>query len=388
MTRYKRRKISGIVKCLAAVVLPIAAAVSVSGASRLKSVLSNTQIMQTKGTPPTSSTVRKDEFDEIFGDCASDTSDIPTAFLSQGYGVTAETADTSALLKLPAPMDMVSSNPGEKPYPTEWNAGGSIIRTTYGEYSGASFFDLPNAGQVNNKTSIPNEELMKECGYLPNFTVDSTDEPLVLIYHTHTTETYEPCVRENFDASFNYRTTDDSKNMVMVGNAIQAELEAQGVGVIHVTTVRDYPSYNGSYDRSRESILPILEQYPSIKVVLDIHRDAISGDGFAYQPYIDIGGKEAAQIMIISGCDDGTLNMPNYMMNFHFACYFQQKLESDFPGLTRPILFDYRHYNQDLTSGSLLIEVGSHGNTLEQSQYSGQLIGKSLGELLISMKKG
>ena len=92
--------------------------------------------------------------------------------------------------------------------------------------------------------------------------------------------------------------------------------------------------------------------------------------------------------MIISGCDDGTLNMPNYMMNFHFACYFQQKLESDFPGLTRPILFDYRHYNQDLTSGSLLIEVGSHGNTLEQSQYSGQLIGKSLGELLISMKKG
>ena len=85
MTRYKRRKISGIVKCLAAVVLPIAAAVSVSGASRLKSVLSNTQIMQTRGTPPTSSTVCKDEFDEIFGDCASDTSDIPTAFLSQGY---------------------------------------------------------------------------------------------------------------------------------------------------------------------------------------------------------------------------------------------------------------------------------------------------------------
>ena len=103
MTRYKRRKISGIVKCFAAVVLPIAAAVSVSGASRLKSVLSNTQIMQTRGTPPTSSTVCKDEFDEIFGDCASDTSDIPTAFLSQGYGVTAETADTSALLKLPAP---------------------------------------------------------------------------------------------------------------------------------------------------------------------------------------------------------------------------------------------------------------------------------------------
>ena len=91
--------------------------------------------------------------------------------------------------------------------------------------------------------------------------------------------------------------------------------------------------------------------------------------------------------MLISGCDDGTMGMPDYMKNFHFACRFQEKLESDSPGLTRPILFDYRHYNQDLTTGSLLIEVGSHGNTLEQVQYSGQLIGKSLGELLDSMKE-
>jgi len=173
----------------------------------------------------------------------------------------------------------------------------------------------------------------------------------------------------------------------MVGNAIEAELEEQGIGVIHVTTIHDYPSYNGSYARSRDSILPVLEKYPGIKVVLDIHRDAISGEGYAYQPYIEIDGKEAAQIMIISGCDDGTLDMPNYMKNFHFACTLQQKLESDYPGFTRPVLFDYRHYNQDLTVGSLLIEVGSHGNTLEQAQYSGQLFGQSLGELLDSMKK-
>lgn len=388
MTRYKRRKISGMVKCIAAVVLPIAAAMSFSGAARLKKVLSETEIMRANKTPHTSAIIQRNDFDEIFGASTPLPPNLPEGLLSEGYGISAETADTSMLLNLPSPMEMISSSAGEKPYPTEWSAGGSIIRTTYGEYSGDSFFSLPNGGQVNNKTSVPNENLIKECGYLPNFTVDSLDEPLVLIYHTHTTESYEPCVRESYDATFNYRTTDDTKNMVMVGNAIQAELEAQGVGVIHVTNIHDYPSYNGSYDRSRESIVPILEQYPSIKVVLDIHRDAISGEGFAYQPYIDINGKEASQIMIISGCDDGTLNMPNYMMNFHFACYLQQKLESDYPGFTRPILFDYRHYNQDLTSGSLLIEVGSHGNTLEQSQYSGQLIGKSLGELLISMKKG
>jgi stage II sporulation protein P len=172
----------------------------------------------------------------------------------------------------------------------------------------------------------------------------------------------------------------------MVGNAIQAELEALGIGVIHAAEIHDYPSYNGSYGRSRETIMPILEKYPSIKVALDIHRDAISGDGCAYQPFVEVDGREAAQIMIISGCDDGTLGMPNYMQNFHFACTLQSKLESDHEGLTRPILFDYRHYNQDLTNGSLLIEVGSHCNTLGQVQFAGQLFGRSLGELLNSMK--
>lgn len=88
--------------------------------------------------------------------------------------------------------------------------------------------------------------------------------------------------------------------------------------------------------------------------------------------------------MIISGCDDGTMNMPNYLKNFHFASFLQSKLESSYSGLTRPILFDYRFYNQDLTTGSLLIEVGSHGNTLEQVKYSGKLIGKSLAEIINS----
>ena len=91
--------------------------------------------------------------------------------------------------------------------------------------------------------------------------------------------------------------------------------------------------------------------------------------------------------MIISGCDDGTLDMPDYIKNFHFACTLQQQMETDYAGLTRPILFDYRHYNQDLTTGSLLIEVGSHCNTLEQVQYSGQLIGRSLSRTLNSVKE-
>ena len=91
--------------------------------------------------------------------------------------------------------------------------------------------------------------------------------------------------------------------------------------------------------------------------------------------------------MIISGCDDGTLNMPNYMQNFRLASLFQQQIETDYPGLTRPILFDYRKYNQNMSTGALLFEMGSHGNTLEQVQYSGELVGKSIARALISIKE-
>lgn len=383
MTRYKRRKIAAAVKCMLLLLAPFAAAEAVKGVELLKSAAEKMNGISAVGSVEKNGT--STEYTLSRGNSTEDLLN-GGMILSEGYGIEAETESEA---RLQSPLDMVSDSPGEKPYPTEdqWTEGGDIVRTTYGKYSGNTFFDLDKCGQVNNKTDISNDKLKEESRKIVDFTIENTSEPQVLIYHTHTTESFEPYVREHMDAEFNYRTTDDTKNMIMVGNAIQAELEASGIGVIHVTEIHDYPSYNGSYARSRESIVPILEQYPSIKVALDIHRDAISGEGFAAQPYVEIDGKEAAQIMIISGCDDGTLNMPNYMMNFRFASKLQQQLEGDNEGLTRPILFDYRHYNQDLTTGSLLIEVGSHGNTLDQVQYSGQLIGRSLGTLLNDMKE-
>ena len=362
--------------------LLLAPSVVAASASGIRSLSKGKPVLRAEDTP--SMSVGADvpeEYRKISGyDLTAET------ILSEGYGISDESDSYIPGTRLVSPLAMTSANPGDKPYPTVWGGGGSVVRTTYAHYTGTSFFDLEKGGQVNNKTSVPNSDLIEESSYLPNFTLKDTTEPQVLIYHTHTCESFEPYVRSEYDASFNYRTTDDTKNVVMVGDAIQAELEAQGIGVIHVREIHDYPSYNGAYDRSRATILPILEKYPSIKVALDIHRDAISGEGVLYQPYIEVSGKEAAQIMIISGCDDGTLGMPNYMKNFHFACALQQKIEGDTPGLTRPILFDYRKYNQDLTTGSLLIEVGTHGSTLEQVQYSGQLFGRSLGKLLNSLK--
>lgn len=267
------------------------------------------------------------------------------------------------------------------PYPTDLtDEDGQIQKTNFGVYSGDQYFDLTDGGQVRNLTSISNDELLSNSTNGRSFEIDLyTDEPQVIIYHTHTTETYELYDKTTYDSDFNAKTTEPDKNMTAVGDAICEQLEACGITVIHDTLVHDYPSYNGAYESSRETVSELLEEYPSVKIALDIHRDGIeTSDGVRLQPVAEIDGKEAAQIMIISGCDDGTMNMPDYMKNFAFACELQSQLETMYSGLTRPVLFDYRFYNQDLTTGSLLIEVGSHGNTLDQAVYSGELIGKAL----------
>ncbi|MDE5737042.1 MAG: stage II sporulation protein P [Oscillospiraceae bacterium] len=315
----------------------------------------------------------------------------PDFYLSEGFGISedleSETEPETQVVFLEQKTEKIA-DAGEKPYPEEWNLTGGIVEQMhYGFYSGTKFFQLVTAGQVHNKTALSNQILYEESQLLPEFKIKIDGSPQVLIMHTHTTESFEPYEREYYDSNFNYRTTDSSKNMIMVGDAIAEQLESAGIGVVHDTTIHDYPSYTGSYERSAETVKNALIQYPSIKIVLDIHRDAVGGDGVIKQPVVEVNGKKASQVMIISGCDDGTMNMPNYLKNFRFACLLQQQMESDYAGFTRPILFDYRKYNQDLTTGSILIEVGSHGNTLEQVEYAGELIGSSLARALQQLEE-
>jgi stage II sporulation protein P len=270
-------------------------------------------------------------------------------------------------------------------YPEDTGSRDGIIESvTYGFMQGEQYVNLSGGGQVRNMTDISNDTLLAASDDFTGFDITSDGSPQVLIMHTHETESYEKESTGYYDSSFTCRTTDDSMNMAAVGDEIAAQLENAGIGVIHDTTKHDYPSYNGSYDRSRETVQSILEEYPTIKVVLDIHRDAIErADGTRVSAVAEIDGRTAAQAMIICCCDDGSGALPNYMENFTFACALQSQLESDYSGLTRPVLFDYRHYNQDLTTGSLLIEVGSHGNSIDEAKYTGELIGKALAELLL-----
>lgn len=263
---------------------------------------------------------------------------------------------------------------------TRPEGAGSVVQAHYGQGSGGVYLPC-GAGSLKNCTDLPRETVATQMeGGLPFEVELNSAEPQVLIMHTHATESYELEDLGWFDPEYTCRRTDTSLNMVAVGAAIAEQLNAAGIVTLQDATLHDYPSYNGSYERSNATVRSYLEKYPSIKVVLDVHRDAIETDEGRVKAVADVNGKTAAQVMIICGADKGG-NLPNFKQNLAFAAKWESAMESRFPGFTRPVLFDYRYYNQDLTTGSLLIEIGSHGNTLEEAVYSGQLVGEALAGL-------
>ena len=257
-----------------------------------------------------------------------------------------------------------------------------VEETTYTGTVGGIYL-AAGAGILKNMTSLPAAEVAAEIGQPLPFSIEvGSSEPQVLIMHSHTTECYRSAEGLWYDPSESFRTTDNSRNMVAVGAEIASVLNAAGITTLQDTTQHDYPSYNGSYDRSEVTVQNYLDQYPSIKVVLDIHRDAIQREnGAAVAPVTVIDGEKTAQVMIICGADNGSMGMPNYKQNLRFAAALQDRLETMFPGLARPLLFDYRNYNQQLTTGSLLIEMGGHGNTLSEAKAAGRLVGQALADL-------
>ena len=242
-------------------------------------------------------------------------------------------------------------------------------------------------GFIKNDTNQSDAAVAEilETPFGPGFS--ASGGPQVLIVHTHATESFERFDTMVYDTRNTWRSTDNNLNMAAVGAAMERVLTENGVGVIHDTTQHDYPSYNGSYERSAETVEAYLEQYPSIKVVLDLHRDAMEREDQAIvKPVAMIDGVKTAQLMIIAGCDDGSMNMPDWRKNLRFAAAFQDRMEQMYPGLTRPILLCHRKYNMDLSGGYLLLEFGSNGNTLEEAVYSGQLLGNILVKVLSDLQ--
>ena len=217
----------------------------------------------------------------------------------------------------------------------------------------------------------------------PAFALAETDEPQVLIVHTHATEAYLPTEAAGVDGSTARRSTDPNENMVAVGERLIETLEAGGIKCLHDTSFHDHPAYTRSYDRAAKSIAAYLEQYPTIKVVIDVHRDAIwKDDGTRVKPTVLVDGKKAAQIMIISGTDKGGLTFDTWRENLGFAAALQYAGDRLYPGLLRPLNVAAARYNMHFTPGSLLFEVGSDVNTLDEALYSAELMGKVMLEVL------
>lgn len=241
--------------------------------------------------------------------------------------------------------------------------------------------------------SVGNVHIKNTTSKTPDFasllkdgvSIDSPDltKPTVLIFHTHTTESYLMADNGVFYSDYQTRSEDPSRNMVRVGDEICKRLKDAGIGVIHDTNIYD-ATYNGAYARSRKTVLEYLEKYPSIKVVLDVHRDAVyTTDTDHLKPVCEINGKKSAQVMIITGADGGPVaSFPHWEDNLKFALALQKRVQSEYEGLMKPVYFCNRRYNMDVTPCSLLLEFGSDANTLDEAVYAASMLGASLGRLI------
>lgn len=262
--------------------------------------------------------------------------------------------------------------------PAEDGSGGKVVEQTV---SGGTV----TAGiAVKNQSGVAADIAAALADGLPFSIEKDTAEPQVLIYHTHATETYMPYAAGYYNSGDTSRVPENPRNVRAVGDALAAELTAAGIAVLHDTTLHDSPQYRGAYDRSAKTVEAILAEYPSIKVVLDIHRDGLMlNSRDKLKPTVTVDGKKAAQVMLVCGVlSTDALPHKEWRKNLRFAAGLQQKLATVSSGFARPLSLVSARYNQHLSVGSLLIEVGSEGNTLDEATYSAQLLGRALAGLL------
>lgn len=292
----------------------------------------------------------------------------------------------------PSPTAEPTATPEPSPSPSplpsaapKISNAGRIRSVQLEQGSGTGYVQL-NAGSIKNMTEYPDSDLRAAATTqnLPFAVERGSSEPQVLILHTHATESYQTWPDLIFDPAYTARSKNSSLNMCAVGKAMAHVLNDAGINTIHDETLHDAAGYTGSYDRSRAAALDYLEKYPSLKVILDVHRDAIEdSDGTRVKPLCQINGEDTAQVMIISGCSNGSsIVLPDWKLNLRFAAAWEQAMEQQFPGLTRPVLCGYRFYNQDLTTGSLLIEIGGHANTLDEAIRAGTYAAEALAGVL------
>lgn len=205
-------------------------------------------------------------------------------------------------------------------------------------------------------------------------------EPTVLILHTHASESYTH-KGENYEESSPYRTLDEGYNMLSLGEHVARLLEEQGISVLHDRTLHDYPSYNGSYNHARKAIQRILKEYPTIQLILDLHRDAADSGKGQLRTKATVNGQPSAQLMQVLGTGVGGLGNDHWQENLSLAAKLQILLERQNPGITRPISLRAQRFNQDLHPYTLLVEIGAAGNSHDEALLAAEALAAAIGEL-------
>lgn len=210
-----------------------------------------------------------------------------------------------------------------------------------------------------------------------------TDKPLVLIIHTHGSESYLPTKQSFYSPDEDFRSESENENVVGIGSILCEELNQMGIPTIHDKTMHDIPNYNSSYVTSSKALEKILAENPSIRFVIDLHRDSVvDANENIMKPLTKINGKDCAQLMIVAGTNEMGIPHPNWRDNLTFATYLQQEINTLFPTLARPVNLRKQEFNQSYTKGSIILEVGSCGNTVEEARNTIYCFAQAYGNLL------
>lgn len=201
------------------------------------------------------------------------------------------------------------------------------------------------------------------------------DPPAVLIVHTHTTESYTRTDEPYLETS-RWRTADQGYNMISIGDIVARELTQQGIRVVHDRKIHDYPSYNGAYVRTRKALETYLRQYPNLRLILDLHRDAAGEGDKQMRTRAVVDGEPSAQLMLVMGT-----NYETYEQNLSVGLKLHAQLEDMYPGITRPLQLRAARFNQDLCPGALLVEVGSAGNTHVEARRAAKALANAVAAL-------
>lgn len=269
------------------------------------------------------------------------------------------------------PAEEAPGEPAESPEPTNEPAP-EILPTT-----------IPGGLTIRNSTEYqPDIAWLLTEGASLELPKDGVQ---ILIVHTHGSEAYTPDGVDLYEQSDTCRTEDKRYSVIRVGDELAEKLESYGLTVTHDREIYDYPSYTGSYSRSGEAVSAHLAAHPETAIVIDLHRDALGTDDVVYKTVAAVDGEKSSQLMLLVGTDDSGLEHPNWEENLKLALLMQQAVNARYPTLARPVSLVRERYNQHLTTGSLILEVGSSGNTLQEALSAVRLFADAVGPVLAEM---